>query len=130
MLASSNGCYFPSASSSNGAPPLGLEPRTSKLTVLRSNQLSYFCLKEVDPGPTCRSRRYGRALLKVYFVAGGGTRTPDPEVMSLVSYHCSTPLFCYTKIHQIFEYPSIFLYPLRDSNSQYFIRSEEVYPLT
>ena len=30
----------------------------------------------VDPGPACRSRRYGRALLKVYFVAGGGFEPP------------------------------------------------------
>ena len=36
MLASSNGCYFLSARSSNHAPPLGFEPRTSKLTVSRS----------------------------------------------------------------------------------------------
>jgi len=32
--------------------------------------------KKVDPGPASRSRRDGRALLKVYLVAGEGFEPP------------------------------------------------------
>ncbi len=58
-------------------PMSGLEPPTSGLWVPCSNQLSYI----------------GEQFVIIYNGCGGVNRTHDLKVMSLASYHCSTPRY-------------------------------------